>query len=104
MEDSMQPIFTIENGEKNPFVVISDGVFGLYEIHIKNSGSIPLELKGKYSKAVDAKRVVEAYVAGEAVRLEIKKRRKAVKVGKEKWAARKEKEAQLTVQETEANG
>ena len=88
----MEPVFKIANGDKQPYLIVSDGVFGLYEIK-SSIGSTPNDLLGKFSKAVDARRTAEAYVEAEAVNDEIKKRRKAVKVGKEKWKARKELEA-----------
>ena len=88
----MEPVFKIDASdaysEGQEMWVVMDGTFGMYIVKFKSKGLVPSELNGSYSHAKDAKLAVEQYLNALSDSKEIKERRKAVKVGKEKWAAK----------------
>lgn len=91
----MEPILRVDASaysEGQEFFIVADGTFGMYKIKFKSKGRIPGELEGSYSSARLAEKHVKAYLVDYEKTKEIKARRKAVKVGKEKWAARKTKQ------------
>ena len=97
----MEPHFIIDASEAysdgQQLYVVPDGTYGMFLIKFKSKGSVPKEIGGCYSSAFHAKLAAEQYINAMATELEIKKRRKAVKVGKEEWAAKKAKEVEKEV-------
>lgn len=93
----MDPIFKIDASkqysEGQELHVLFDGTFGMFKIMFKQGGVPPEELQGAYSNAKFAKKDIEFFLERRSKELEIKERRKAVKVGKEKWAKKKAAEA-----------
>lgn len=48
--------------EYNGYSIEHDGTFGYKEIKPIGKGSVPKELRGKYTTAVTAKQAIDAYV------------------------------------------
>ena len=49
--------------EYNGYTIVSDGVFGYFNIKPTGRGSVPLQLRGAYTSQVFAQKGIDAYLS-----------------------------------------